>query len=62
MMARDSVHSAEKLFEMLKSDMANAKGKVNPNFPSMMVNTPMMERYVNSIMQMHTAQKLRHGH
>jgi len=53
MMARDSVYSAEKLFEMLKSDMTNAKGKVNPNFPSMMVNTSMMERYVNSIMQMH---------
>ena len=60
MMSRDSVHSAEKLFEMLKSDMANARGKVNPNFPSMMVNTPMMERYVNSIMQMYSPET-RHG-
>ena len=53
MMARDSVHSAEKLFEMLKADMANANGKANPNFPSMMVNTPMMKRYVDSIMALH---------
>ena len=60
MISRDSVHSAEKLFEMLKSDMANAKGKANPNFPSMMVNTPMMDRHVKSIMQMYNPET-RHG-
>jgi hypothetical protein len=59
-LSRDSVHSAEKLFEMLKSDMANAKGKANPNFPSMMVNTPMMKRHVDSIMQMYNPET-RHG-